>query len=54
MTEEEKGSYQVFLELCAAFNAHGLDRIMAHFAEDSSLDMSRGNKPLTASVRPQY
>jgi ketosteroid isomerase-like protein len=45
MTEEERGNYQLLLELCAAFNAHDLDRIMAHFAEDSSLDMPRGNKP---------
>ena len=41
MTEEEKGNYQLLLELCAAFNAHDLDRIMAHFAEDSSLDMPK-------------
>ena len=45
MTEEEKGNYQRLLELCAAFNAHDLDRITAHFAEDSSLDMPRGSKP---------
>ncbi len=44
MTEEEKANYQLLLELCAAFNAHDLDRIMAHFAEDSSLDMPRGSK----------
>jgi ketosteroid isomerase-like protein len=45
MTEEERANYQVLLDLCAAFNAHDLDRIMAHFAEDSSLDMPRGDKP---------
>jgi ketosteroid isomerase-like protein len=45
MTEEERTNYQVLLELCAAFNAHDLDRIMALFADDSSLDMPRGNKP---------
>ena len=45
MTEEERGNYQLLLELCEAFNAHDLDRIMTHFAEDSSLDMPRGNKP---------
>ena len=45
MTEEERGNYQVLLELCAAFNAHDLDRIMAHFDDDSSLDMPRGDKP---------
>ena len=45
MTEEERGNYQVLLELCAAFNAHDLDGITAYFAEDSSLDMPRGNQP---------
>ena len=44
MTEEERCNYQLLLELCAAFNAHDLDRIMAHFAEDSSLDMPKGGK----------
>ena len=32
-------------ELCAAFNAHDLDRIMACFADDCVLEMPRGNKP---------
>ena len=32
-------------ELCDAFNAHDLDRIMAHFADDCVLDMPRGSKP---------
>jgi ketosteroid isomerase-like protein len=32
-------------ELCAAFNAHDLDRIMACFADDCVLDMPRGGKP---------
>lgn len=32
-------------ELCAAFNAHDLDRIMALFAEDCVLDMPRGSQP---------
>ncbi len=45
MTDEEQGNYELLLELGAAFNAHALDRIMVHFAEDSSLDMPRGNKP---------
>lgn len=31
-------------ELCEAFNAHDLDRIMASFAEDCLLEMPRGNK----------
>ena len=45
MTEEEKTNYALLLELTAAFNAHDLDRIMVHFAENASLDMPRGNKP---------
>ncbi|MDF3074760.1 MAG: ketosteroid isomerase [Alphaproteobacteria bacterium] len=32
-------------ELCAAFNAHDLDRIMALFADDCVLQMPRGNRP---------
>ena len=32
-------------ELCAAFNAHDLNRIMAFFAEDCVLEMPRGDKP---------
>ncbi len=32
-------------ELCAAFNAHDLDRIMLFFADDCVLEMPRGNKP---------
>jgi len=32
-------------ELCEAFNAHDLDRIMAFFSDDCSLEMPRGNKP---------
>jgi ketosteroid isomerase-like protein len=31
--------------LCAAFNAHDLDAIMAHFAEDCVLEMPRGPEP---------
>lgn len=45
MTDEEKSNYELLLELSAGFNAHDLDRIMLHFAEDCSLDMRRGNKP---------
>lgn len=33
------------IELCAAFNAHDLDRIMALFAEDCVLEMPRGSEP---------
>ena len=32
-------------ELCAAFNAHDLDRIMALFSEDWILEMPRGGQP---------
>lgn len=45
MTNEEEANYQLLLELGAAFNAHDLDKIMGYFAEDSTLDMPRGNKP---------
>jgi ketosteroid isomerase-like protein len=31
--------------LCAAFNAHDLDRIMEFFAEDCVLEMPRGDRP---------
>jgi ketosteroid isomerase-like protein len=31
--------------LCAAFNAHDLDRIMGYFADDSVLEMPRGPDP---------
>jgi ketosteroid isomerase-like protein len=33
------------IQLCDAFNAHDLDRIMSHFAEDCVLQMPRGDKP---------
>jgi ketosteroid isomerase-like protein len=32
-------------ELCAAFNAHDLDRIMTFFSNDCILEMPRGSKP---------
>ena len=32
-------------ELCEAFNAHDLDRIMAFFADDCVLEMPRGKDP---------
>jgi ketosteroid isomerase-like protein len=32
-------------ELCEAFNAHDLDRIMASFDDECVLEMPRGNKP---------
>ena len=33
------------MELCEAFNAHDLDRIMAFFSDDCVLEMPRGSKP---------
>jgi ketosteroid isomerase-like protein len=33
------------IELCEAFNAHDLDRIMASFDDDCVLEMPRGSKP---------
>jgi ketosteroid isomerase-like protein len=33
------------VEICDAFNAHDLDRIMSFFADDCVLEMPRGNKP---------
>jgi ketosteroid isomerase-like protein len=35
----------VLSELCDAFNAHDLDRIMALFADDCVLEMPRGSMP---------
>jgi ketosteroid isomerase-like protein len=32
-------------DICAAFNAHDLDRIMGFFAEDCVLEMPRGPEP---------
>ena len=32
-------------ELCEAFNAHDLDRIMAFFSDDCILEMPRESKP---------
>jgi steroid delta-isomerase-like uncharacterized protein len=32
-------------QLCEAFNAHDLDRIMTFFSDDCVLEMPRGNKP---------
>lgn len=33
------------MELCQAFNAHDIDRIMTFFADDCVLEMPRGNEP---------
>jgi ketosteroid isomerase-like protein len=36
---------ETLTELCAAFNAHDLDRIMTLFSDDCVLEMPRGDKP---------
>ncbi len=36
---------QALIELCDAFNAHDLERIMAFFADDCVLEMPRGSQP---------
>ena len=33
------------VEICEAFNAHELDRIMEFFADDCVLEMPKGSKP---------
>ena len=35
----------MLIELCDAFNAHDLDRIMSFFADDCVLEMPRGHEP---------
>ncbi len=37
-------------ELCEAFNAHDLDRIMTFFSEDCVLEMPRGSQPCGTRV----
>jgi ketosteroid isomerase-like protein len=32
-------------QLCDAFNAHDLERVMSHFTDDCVLEMPRGNQP---------
>src|SRR5262245_66234382 len=32
-------------QLCDAFNAHDLDGVMSHFADDCVLEMPRGDRP---------
>lgn len=36
------------MDLCQAFNAHDLDRILTFFADDCVLEMPRGAKPWRA------
>jgi steroid delta-isomerase-like uncharacterized protein len=37
--------HQSLKHLCDAFNAHDLDRVMSHFADDCVLEMPRGSQP---------
>ena len=39
------GIRTILRQLCGAFNAHDLDRIMGLFADDCILEMPRGNEP---------
>jgi ketosteroid isomerase-like protein len=36
---------QKLKQLCEAFNAHDLDGVMSHFADDCVLEMPRGDRP---------
>jgi len=42
MPAQDKGNLKTAEDIFDAFNAHDLDRIMGHFADDSTLDMPRG------------
>lgn len=42
MTGKGSATIETLEALTAAFNAHDLDAVMAHFAESCSLDMPRG------------
>ena len=39
------------IDICDAFNAHDLDRIMTFFADDCVLEMPKGSKPFGHNVR---
>jgi len=39
------GIHTLLRQLCGAFNAHDLDRIMGLFADDCILEMPRGSQP---------
>ena len=45
MAVRDEASVETLTAITAAFNAHDLDAIMEFFAEDCSLDMSRGPEP---------
>jgi ketosteroid isomerase-like protein len=43
--DDEMDIRSTLTEICDAFNAHDLDRIMSFFAEDCVLEMPKGDKP---------
>jgi ketosteroid isomerase-like protein len=45
MTEGARATEHTLKAILEAFNAHDLDRIMAHFADDCTLEMPRGPGP---------
>lgn len=45
MTTTGTASINLLQDILDAFNAHDLDRIMGHFAEDCVLQMPRGDQP---------
>jgi len=44
------GIHTILRQLCGAFNAHDLDRIMGLFADDCILEMPRGSGSSTFQV----
>lgn len=45
MAQPQSVSVETLKAIADAFNAHDLDAIMEHFAEDCSFDMPRGREP---------
>jgi ketosteroid isomerase-like protein len=45
VNEGGSASVKLLEDICAAFNAHDLDRVMGFFAEDCVLQMPRGTHP---------
>jgi ketosteroid isomerase-like protein len=41
----DEAALKALVSLADAFNAHDLDRIMSHFAEDAVLEIPRGRDP---------
>lgn len=48
------GIQSTLTQICEAFNAHDLDRIMAFFADDCVLEMPRGNMPWGTRVEGKH